>query len=234
MQRRKRNGIGKGFPRHVGPFDDVRREPMVRYRTHGPEPIAIGTQFGALTVTGFIKDSKCARWLAVATCKCGVNEYVFQPNNLRSGNSTQCFKCTDAAASRRMQKYPIVNRGLAKRITNIISRCTKPSNKSWHNYGGRGITVHPEWLVEDGRKLFFDYLLTLPGHDNPILELDRIKNERGYEPGNLRFCTRSVNAANKRQIRDFETIRAGLRFAGLWPAEPLYDLFVGGALSFST
>lgn len=232
MQRKERNGIGRGFPRHVGPFDDVCRKPMVRYRTHGQEPITIGAVFGSLTVTGFIKDSRRPRWLIVAVCGCSSNEYIFQSSNLRNGNSTQCFKCTDAASSKRMRKYPIVNRGLRSRITNVISRCTKPSNKSWHNYGGRGITIHSTWLAKGGRQLFFEYLLTLPEHDNPSLDLDRIENEKGYEPGNLRFCTRSVNAANKRQMRDFETTRAGLRSIGLWLAEPLYDLFAAGTLSF--
>ena len=43
-------------------------------------------------------------------------------------------------------------------------------------------------------------LVTLDGWDDPDLELDRINNDRGYEPENLRFVTRAENTRNKRDV----------------------------------
>jgi hypothetical protein len=61
----------------------------------------------------------------------------------------------------------------------------------------------------ESRADFLRYLLTLDGWDKPELQLDRIDNEQGYVPGNLRFCTRSTNMANKRKIkaRDVESLK---------------------------
>ena len=30
----------------------------------------------------------------------------------------------------------------------IVRRCLDPGNKSYPDYGGRGITMHPEWLAD--------------------------------------------------------------------------------------
>jgi hypothetical protein len=95
---------------------------------------------------------------------------------------------------------------LLDRIAAIISRCHNTKAKSYVSYGGRGINVYAPWRaangpgrVAPGRADFLQYLLTLDGWDDPFLEIDRIDNDRGYEPGNLRFVTKSENAGNKRR-----------------------------------
>ena len=45
---------------------------------------------------------------------------------------------------------------------------------------------------------FFTYAKTLPRWSEPGLDLDRIDNDRGYEPGNLRLVSRRANANNRR------------------------------------
>jgi hypothetical protein len=100
---------------------------------------------------------------------------------------------------------------LLDRISAIIVRCTNPKSSVYPDYGGRGIKVHPAWL--ENRVEFLRYLVGLDGWDVPELQLDRIDNSRGYEPGNLRFVTRSQNMSNKRKIkaRDVERLKLELR-----------------------
>jgi len=96
---------------------------------------------------------------------------------------------------------------LLDRISAIIVRCTNPHSKTYPDYGGRGIVVHAPWLAS--RLEFLQYLCSLPGSDEKTFQLDRIDNSKGYVPGNLRFCTRSQNMANKRRItaREVEALR---------------------------
>jgi hypothetical protein len=62
---------------------------------------------------------------------------------------------------------------------------------------------------------FLRYLVGLDGWDQPALQLDRIDNNGGYVPGNLRFVTRSVNMANKRRITAREVVEFRRRIEAL-------------------
>ena len=72
-------------------------------------------------------------------------------------------------------------------------RCTNPKNAAWPNYGGRGITVCDRWLNSVAAFVADMGLKPSPHH-----ELDRIDNDRGYEPSNCRWATRSENDRNRR------------------------------------
>lgn len=76
------------------------------------------------------------------------------------------------------------------------ARCTNPNNKSYKNYGGRGITVCEAWMLS-----FLAYYLFVSKLENFGKEgytLDRIKNDKGYYPGNVKYSTWSEQASNKR------------------------------------
>lgn len=70
-------------------------------------------------------------------------------------------------------------------------RCLNQNHHAYARYGGRGITICPEWseyavfLADMGRR--------------PILRasLDRRDNDGNYEPGNCRWATAKEQSANK-------------------------------------
>ena len=72
-------------------------------------------------------------------------------------------------------------------------RCTVPTNPRYADYGGRGIKVCERWLSSP--QAFIDDMGPKP---SPKHELDRIDNDRGYEPGNCRWATRKENDRNRR------------------------------------
>jgi hypothetical protein len=78
----------------------------------------------------------------------------------------------------------------------MIERCTNPNHHAWKNYGGRGITVCDEW-----RQSFSAFLAHVGPRPTPNHSLDRYPNNDGnYEPGNVRWATRSEQRANSRPI----------------------------------
>ena len=76
----------------------------------------------------------------------------------------------------------------------IVQRCCNPKAKNYHNYGGRGISMCQEW--RESFPTFEEYCLS-HGWTNG-LQVDRIDNEKGYFPDNIRFVTQAVNLRNKR------------------------------------
>jgi len=74
----------------------------------------------------------------------------------------------------------------------MIQRCTNPKQPNWARYGGRGITVCAEWVAS--YEAFMEHIGPRPGPDSSI---DRIDNDGNYEPGNVRWATRSEQQRNK-------------------------------------
>lgn len=75
-------------------------------------------------------------------------------------------------------------------------RCFNPRNRSYHNYGGRGILVCDEWVSS------FHIFLSDMGMRYVIgMEIDRIDNDLGYSKENCRFVTRSKNGSNRRPVK---------------------------------
>lgn len=72
-------------------------------------------------------------------------------------------------------------------------RCLNPRLKCFKNYGGRGISVCARWL-----RSFDDFLADVGLRPGPQYSVDRIDNNRGYEPGNVRWATRTQQCRNKR------------------------------------
>jgi hypothetical protein len=78
----------------------------------------------------------------------------------------------------------------------IKGKTLRPTHHDFAYYGGRGITMHEPWIKDF--TAFAAYLDANLGPRPEGTTLDRINNEGNYEPGNLRWATRSQQALNRR------------------------------------
>lgn len=151
------------------------------------------SSYGKWTIIdGPFEDGK---WLC--RCECGTEKKV-SGVHLRFNRSTACRKCGSSSPwSEIGRMFSSVPKNVYKKLrqasTDAARRCANPTDGSYENYGERGIKVN---FPSDAA--FIAYLLTLPGHDDATLFLDRIDNDGSYEPGNLRFITHQESNANMR------------------------------------
>jgi hypothetical protein len=75
----------------------------------------------------------------------------------------------------------------------IIKRIDNVMDKSYHRYGGRGITICDEWR---NRYVFFEWAI-LKGWKRG-LQIDRRDNDGNYCPENCRFVTPQQNTLNRK------------------------------------
>ena len=81
-----------------------------------------------------------------------------------------------------------------KKWESMVQRCENPNHASYKDYGGRGISIHPELRAW---KDWISYVETLENYGVEP-SLDRIDTNAGYQKGNLRWVSPSVQVANQR------------------------------------
>lgn len=80
-------------------------------------------------------------------------------------------------------------------------RCENENHSQYKDYGGKGITVCPEWSLEN----VSSFISWVKEHGwKQGLEIDRIDNNKGYSPDNCRFVTRKENCRNRRSNQHVE------------------------------
>lgn len=127
-------------------------------------------------------------------CECG-QKRVIKTGNLVYGLSKSCGCRVPALTSKAKTVHGKSRTQIYRCWINMKCRCTLPGHTEWINYGGRGITVCPQWM--DSFETFYADVGDPPSKKHT---LDRINVDGNYEPGNVRWATRAEQALNKRKI----------------------------------
>jgi hypothetical protein len=161
-----------------------------------------GQTFGYLTVVGPTIIKGETRW----TCKCVCGAIrVHWADKLKIGRYKSCG-CKSRETS--VLNLRLGNKGKVLHGMSALSeygifiamkrRCSDPSDISYRNYGGRGISVCERWKEF---KRFYSDMGPRPG---PNYSIDRKDTSGNYEPGNCKWSTRKEQARNTRKNVWFE------------------------------
>lgn len=138
---------------------------------------------------------------AIYRCSCGVEREFFR-SNVSSGKSRSCGCLNKELAVARMERNKDAfsrgnpRHGMTRTPTHnswlsMIQRCTNPSRGNYAYYGGRGITIAPEWLEFER---FYADMGTRPHGTS----LERLDNNAGYGPDNCVWADKRQQARNRR------------------------------------
>lgn len=169
----------------------------VAHPTHHLFKDITGHKFHRWTVQGFTGMEK-GRTTWECLCDCGTTKKV-NGCNLRNGESMSCgclvvdtqrSRLTTHGESKNDKQTPEY-----RTWSDIFGRCLNPKNRSFGNYGGRGIGICDKWRSYD------EFLSDMGRRPTAKHTLDRKNNSKGYGPDNCRWATKAQQSQNMRSNR---------------------------------
>ena len=162
--------------------------------------ISVGEVFGHLTIIQILPNDSDANRRCLVRCVCGAEKSV-RTLSLFSKRTRSCgCKLLETRYRKHGQSHGHITpeyrswRSMRDRVN-----CKNQNSLAWRYYGARGITVCKRW--DD----FLTFLADVGPRPSPQHSLDRIDGNGNYEPGNVRWATKSEQSQNtSRSIREDE------------------------------
>ena len=115
---------------------------------------------------------------------------IILSNHLKSGKIKSCG-CLNKQGN---PKHGLRYTRLYRIWINMKTRCYNKNTNRYKDYGARGITICNEW--RNDFMSFYNWSMN-NGYDEN-LTIDRINNDKNYEPSNCRWITVKEQNRNKR------------------------------------
>lgn len=149
----------------------------------------VGEVFELLTITRVVPHEIGAGTCVECLCQCG--NVVVLPYKRLTGGRKSCGHL-------RPRHGDVSNKkGWASEYSTwsgMIQRCTNPNHVAYADYGGRGINICPEW-----RNSYKRFLIDMGRKPSLQHSLERVDNNKGYEPSNCRWATATEQVTNRRK-----------------------------------
>ena len=160
-----------------------------------------GKRFGKLTVIKQAEhEGRHSYWLC--SCDCGAKK-VIRGTSLTSGKQISCGCVRHerlALGNKALTKHGGTNTRLYHVWRGMIDRTERKGNRSYKNYGARGIKICKEW--RENFDTFREWAIK-NGYDETAkfgdCTIDRIDVDGNYEPNNCRWADAKTQALNTRR-----------------------------------
>ncbi len=155
----------------------------------------IGKRFGKLVIREMLMYRMC-----LSDCDCGAMGVKRRYDHIESGRASSCGCARGEFVSQNRSVHGEGRNGKKtvefKLWLGMRQRCLDKNSLNYKDYGGRGVTIAPEWVSD-----FPAFLAHMGRRPSPDHSIDRIDNEKGYQPGNVKWSTRKEQCRNRRTSR---------------------------------
>jgi hypothetical protein len=150
-----------------------------------------GKRFGRWVALCYIPGTRTPRTAGKwrVQCDCGAAKEV-RTRLLTTGLSTSCGCYARELTKERACTHGMTNSPEFQSWTAMRKRCGYSKHPKYHRYGGRGITVCPEWAS-------FERFYADMGSRPAGTSLDRIDLDADYEPSNCRWVAVQEQSMNR-------------------------------------
>jgi hypothetical protein len=124
-------------------------------------------------------------------CECG-KTCVKTNHELQKGAKSCSAACGVSRSNTERAIHGMYDSKEYKAWKGMRQRCLNPNHTKFHRYGGRGIPICDAW-----KDSFLQFLADVGLAPEGVLTIDRIENEKGYEPGNVKWSTRKEQSNNR-------------------------------------
>lgn len=134
-------------------------------------------------------------------CKCGITRAVLA-GNLLLGKSKSCG-CYKSIRNKSNARYHWKTR-LYRIWKEMRTRTTNPNRPSYKYYGAKGIKVCKRWqnFQQFQSDMSQSYQEHCKAYGEANTTIDRLNNNKGYNPSNCRWATRTEQSRNREYVKN--------------------------------
>lgn len=160
-----------------------------------------GQKFGKLVALNFHERRNKKRYMWNWQCDCG-NTQIIDAEKVKNGRTSSCG-CLRDEVSRQNRKNEAIH-GLTRTPeyaswSHMRRRCYDPENKSFKDYGGRGISVCDRWnFGENGLHGVECFLIDMGKRPFENFSIERKDVNENYTPDNCVWASKDTQIRNKR------------------------------------
>ena len=169
-------------------------------------------KYGKLYVIKILPNKPYVKKRCLCLCECGK---LVTPafTEVKHGHTKSC-----GCYGKKARRKSITKHGLSKTTEYLIwkgmkARCLNLNDKRFNRYGGRGIKICKQWLNNPTQ-----FIKDMGLRPDKYHSLERIDNNKGYEPSNCKWAT-PLEQANNTSTNKYLTYKNKTQSMKLWCEE---------------